>query len=85
MVVIAEIVVVALVAYRVFRLLGRDDILDRWRPDWAWLSCAWCLGSWITIVVSLLTDYYGLTDTSLWLLIPASATLVGLIGGLDRG
>jgi hypothetical protein len=81
---IAEIVVVALVAYRVFRLLGVDTIGDSVRPDWAWLSCAWCLGSWVAIAVSLATSYWGLTDTSLWLLIPASATLVGLIGNYDH-
>ncbi len=86
---IAEVVVLALVVYRVWRILGRDQIgawtrdhLDPWLLEF--VSCPWCFGTWLTIIIGLLTTEFGLTSTSPWLLIPAAAALVGLIGGIDR-
>lgn len=87
--ILVEIVVVALVSYRVWRLFGADDITApiRDRLDgWAHLlvSCPWCLGTWVTIIIGFLTELAGLTTASPWLLIPAAATVVGLIGKIDH-
>lgn len=81
---VGEVIIVALVAYRVWRLIGRDDVTDRIRPSWAMLNCSWCLGTWVTIAVGLATFYFDLTMTSPWLLIPAAAALVGFLGQFDK-
>jgi hypothetical protein len=80
---ITEIIVVALVAYRVFRLLGVDTIGDRIRPGWAWLACPWCLGTWIALGVAALGAWIGYIASD-WLVVGiAAATIVGLIGNHD--
>jgi hypothetical protein len=85
-----EIIILGLVVYRVWRLLGRDRItepmrayLDRSPRVAELVECPWCLGTWLTIIAGLLTTYYGLTSTSPWLLIPAAATVVGFLGNHD--
>lgn len=59
---LVDIAVVALVAGRVWRLAARDTILDDPR-DWIlgrtpaivtdWLHCAWCSGTWLTLLLAL--------------------------------
>lgn len=92
-----ELIVLALAAYRTFRLIGEDTILDRPRawlvrlheyPDAGyreglalWLQCPWCAGFWNAIV------WFGL-----WQIWPhatlvagalfAISTLVGTLGHL---
>lgn len=62
-----DLLVDALAAYRLTRLLQRDDITARqrmqirrlvahgWLPDWAetLMGCPWCLGFWISCSVVL--------------------------------
>lgn len=90
--ILIEVVIVALMAYRVWRLLALDELTRPLRersidqgPGWVaslWY-CSWCLGTWVTVAVGLATYLTGLTDSSPWLVIPAAATLVGLTARLD--
>jgi hypothetical protein len=76
--VIASIVVVGLVAYRAWRLLALDDLLDRWRPSWEFLACPWCSGFWLAGLTSLVW-HQGLSTDFVWVWL-ASSVIVGLIG-----
>lgn len=60
---LVTVVLVALVAARLWRLIALDTVLDVPRdwlivhtPGWVdvWLSCPWCSGTWIAIAVGLL-------------------------------
>jgi hypothetical protein len=76
-------------SYRLYRLIGRDDITEGMRlrlPDKVRmpLSCAWCLGSHVSfLVVGIYWLVYGLPLPILWGL--AVATAVGFLGELDNG
>jgi hypothetical protein len=89
---LVEILVLGLVVYRVWRLIGRDVIseplrlyLERSPRVLDLVDCPWCLGTWLTIIAGLVTTETGLTSTSPWLLIPAAATIVGFLGNHDTG
>ena len=83
--ILVEIVVVALVSYRLWRLLAvdkitepvRDRMSERVLDPW---QCPWCLGWWCTVAVGLVAWWVGLVVGSPWLVIPAAAVLVGFIG-----
>jgi hypothetical protein len=93
-------ILTGLAAYRLWRLIGADDITARLRdrvvgadngedPDrsvlFLFLTCPWCLGSWTAFAV------YGAVAQVAHMELPvlqavAGATLVGLIGtALDEG
>lgn len=81
---IAAIVVVGLVSYRVWRLLAVDSILERPRqhlfePARHVLECAWCSGFWITGLVTLVAWQTGLTENPIWVWL-ASSVIVGFLG-----
>lgn len=71
-------------SYRIYRLIGRDDITAGLReklPERAQepLACPWCLGSWVSFgVVGIYWYAYELPVPILWAL--AVACVVGLIG-----
>ena len=75
---IVAVVIVGLVAYRVWRLLAVDSLLDRWRPDWKFLTCPWCSGFWLAGLVALVW-YQGVPSEFVWVWL-ASSVIVGLIG-----
>ncbi len=83
-------------AYRLFRLLGVDDlppltrarewlmgsVEQRWGGGWAsGISCPWCLGFWCSAVVVVGVDVViGLSLPLLWL--GAVSTGVGIVSRL---
>jgi hypothetical protein len=86
---LVEALVIGLVSYRLWRLIGADLITAplRERITWPWMAelvaCPWCLGTWLTIAVGLTAYLVGLTDSSPWLVIPAAATVCGLLSRID--
>lgn len=81
-------VLIALASYRLWRLVGQDDITAPWREKlpagklYDLTTCPWCLGSWITFAVTAVTAQ--VTSVALPVLVAlAAATVVGLIGRLD--
>lgn len=46
------------------------------------IGCPWCLGTWITIAVGVAAYLTGLTSGSPWLVVPAAATVTGLLSRL---
>ena len=83
--VLVEIVIIGLVSYRLFRLLAVDKITERLRERMServldpW-TCPWCLGFWVTVAVGLVAHFVGWTTGTPWLVIPAAAVIVGLLG-----
>lgn len=86
--ILVEVVVVGLVAYRLWRLLAVDDLTEPvrlWLHDHAprvlkpW-TCQWCAGFHCTLVVGLVAYFAGLTDGTPWLVIPAASVVVGFLG-----
>lgn len=80
--------VTATAAYRVWRLIGYDDVSAaaryRWLPEGSWsealVECPWCLGSWVAFAAVALADL----ATSVWLPAAqglAAAVAVGAIHG----
>lgn len=86
-----EVVLTALLigfaAYRLWRLIGQDQITERLREGldgWALdlITCPWCLGSWIAFAVTaIVAAVVGLAYPVLVGL--AAATITGILG--DRG
>lgn len=89
MTILTETLIVGLAAYRVWRLIGQDDITEPFR-DWLnytiqplWplqlVVCGWCAGTWISIGVA-----YGAASLG-WVVSPpllvglAAAVLVGAL------
>ena len=76
-----------LVSYRLWRLLGRDSITDRARDRLPKviatpLACPWCAGSWCAFaVVGLTWFFHPLPLPGLWF--PAVACGVGLVSRFD--
>jgi hypothetical protein len=85
-VILVEIVVIALVAFRLWRLFALDTITQPLRdrlPDEGWLyewwSCPWCATPyWAAIIYALWTVYP--TFMTPVLVIGAAAAVAGLIG-----
>ena len=77
---------VTLIAYRMWRFIGRDSITqrirDRMRPDGLlleWATCGWCAGTWCAFGVALGGAAIGLVDYP-WVVGACAATLVGILG-----
>ena len=88
---LVEVVIVALIAYRLWRIAGRDTITEPIRKHlegmWGgWVlegvTCAWCLGFWLSLAVAYFSDMVGLIHHPLAVGLAAS-TLVGFLGGRD--
>jgi hypothetical protein len=90
-----EFVILALAAYRLWKLLAEDAILDRPRA-WAmaqaerrghgdlfatWLTCPWCSGLWLTGWVWL---WWAVWPNAIWgASVLAASTIIGLIARHD--
>lgn len=86
-------VFVSLCAYRVWRLLALDVVLDRPR-GWligklgversAWVSCSWCAGWWVSAaVVGAVWSQTSLPLPALWF--GGVSTVVGMLAQYDEG
>lgn len=93
-VILIESVIIGLVAYRLWRLVAKDDITEPIRQRVFWpsndrptlelmVSCPWCLGSWVAFGTVLVTHLTGVTSSNPYLLALASATIVGLVARTD--
>lgn len=81
------LVLLSLAAFRVWRLVGEDVILDRPRK-WLigrgakydeWVSCPWCAGAWISVLWWL--AWVAWPHWTLVVAVPfAVSAVVGLIG-----
>lgn len=78
----------ALASFRIWRLLGRDDITAFARqplPEIVLkgLTCPWCLGSWLAFAAVFVVDrwFVPLTLPVLWGL--GTAAVVGFLGEID--
>ena len=77
------LILLALAAFRVWRLLAIDTVLDgpreRLPQSWAWfISCPWCLGFWVSL--SWWAGYQLWPHAALIVAVPfAVSTLVGLL------
>lgn len=84
-------VLIALTAYRIWRLVALDAVTDSLRLRFVppaskrelFLECPWCLGTWLAAVV------WGVTWAFVPLVAPglvlgAATALVGLFGTVDK-
>lgn len=83
--ILIEIILVALVSYRLWRLLAVDDLTERIRSKLGErvahvLACPWCAGFWCTVAVGLVAHFAGWTEGTPWLVVPAAAVIVGFLG-----
>jgi len=91
---LALCILMALAAYRIFRLLAVDDFppivwardrVDDWiaetvGDEWAdGLTCPWCLGAHISFAVVALTDAFASVPL-VGLQLAAVSTIVGILG-----
>lgn len=73
-------------SYRLWRLIGKDDItapLRRPLPSFVLqgVECPWCSGTLITVAATFLLHHFVVALDPHWLLwAAAAATLVGLLG-----
>lgn len=78
-----HLVLLALCAYRLWRLVGKDDITASVRSRMPGVvlrgvTCPWCLGTWTALALVVFDHYRPVSD---WvLLLGAVACVVGLIG-----
>lgn len=85
------VIVYALAAYRLTRLIThdslppiqklRDHVLDRWATSpWSELAdCPWCMGFWVSAGTTIIASTPAAT-TYQWVAVPlAMATIVGMI------
>lgn len=91
------LVVVALASFRLWRLIGRDDITARLRsplPPYALrgITCPWCLGTWVAVGIAVLTHVFVYDFVSgailnragfVALVAAAVACVIGFLGELD--
>jgi hypothetical protein len=74
-----EIIVVGLIAYRLWRLLAVDSITERLRPTQGWLGemwgCPWCLGTWLALGVAFLGSWLGYLSHD-WLVVGLGAAVI---------
>lgn len=89
----ALFVLTSLAAYRLWRLIALDVVLDKPR-GWiirrlglersAWISCSWCAGFWMSAaVVAAVWSQASLPLPALWF--AAVSTTVGLLAQWDEG
>ena len=84
---LVETLIVSLVAYRLWRLIGQDDISDmlrlrirQWKPAALHMvECGWCLGSWVSLAVAFSAWGVGWVDSPPLLVGFASAVVVGVL------
>lgn len=82
---------IALASWRLWRLAAVDTIFNRFRPiEKSWftdlLYCPWCLGFWITVVVTGLVWWLlepGWHPLTAALVALAGSALVGLINAVE--
>lgn len=84
------LIVLALASYRITRLLIQDEILspirdkiwNKWPPETNkityLLTCYWCLGAWISAIVTVLVLYCGMIALVVAIIFALSA-VVGII------
>lgn len=90
---------IGVAAYRVWRIAARDQITEPLRhpivarsdrPVWGWwwdlIDCPWCLGFWVTGVLTVVVDVWVLPLNTaegglVWF---AASTVCGLLGRLDQ-
>lgn len=86
---LGEALILGLVTYRVWALLGRDVITEPARerlyaktPPWVavLLGCVWCAGTWVAGILTLTATLTGVVSGTWWVLWAASATVAGVIG-----
>lgn len=85
-------VLMALFAYRVYRLVGLDTITqplrDRWEPDGKlgdFVTCPWCAGFWISVATVSIVAQVVVVQLPV-LQAGAVSCVVGLVGGnLEHG
>lgn len=87
-------VLIGLASYRLWRIIGRDQIADPVRvwligregPAWAFvgdlLNCAWCLGWWLAGAITIAV-LWGSPLLHIGLVWCGSSALAGLFGVLD--
>jgi hypothetical protein len=85
--ILAEITVTGLIAYRIWRLIAVDSITKPLRERieqrgfwWDWLSCPWCSGTWLALGVALGLSLIDLLSSPWWLVGAAAAVVVGWLG-----
>lgn len=90
-------VMLSLASYRVWRLVGKDDItgglrvffykhLPKALKDWfvALITCPWCAGTWIALLLTWATDHFLRNLPVNWFgWAVAVSCVVGLLSGLD--
>lgn len=83
-------VALSLSVYRVWRLVGKDDITapirDKLGTGWVrqGAECPWCLGTWLSIASVYATHRWLVVLRPHWLLWAVGvACVVGLIGNVD--
>jgi len=91
---LVAIAVVGLAAYRIWRIVGRDQIGDPirvWlirRPGPVWtvigdlLGCVWCLGFWLSGVIAVIA-LWGEPLLHIGLVWCAGSVVAGLLGEID--
>jgi hypothetical protein len=83
--IVVDVIVVGLVAYRVWRLLAVDELTatlrERLGPrTYDFVTCPWCFGFWATVAIGLAAGTAGYLSGSLWLVVPAASVVVGWLG-----
>jgi hypothetical protein len=85
---LAETLLVALAAYRLWRLVGQDDITEPFRfwlerLPWVWplhlVTCGWCAGTWTALGVAFGASALGWIHSPPLLLGLAAAVGVGFL------
>lgn len=83
--IVVEVVVVGLVAFRLWRIVGADTITAAIRDGRSeavreFLECPWCAGTWIAFGVTVAAWAAGWVSGPPVLVALAAAALVGLVG-----
>ena len=83
--ILIEILVVGIVAYRLWRIVGADTITEPVREGRSdgvreFLECPWCSGTWIAFVVTVGAWAAGWVSGPPVLVALGAAAVVGLVG-----
>lgn len=80
-------VLMSLAAFRVTRLIVADKLTeglrDRLNPEGGWayfVTCYWCAGAWVSVLVVLTVDVFDVSVPLPGLQVLAVSSVVGLIG-----
>lgn len=82
---LVETLLMAGAAYRLWRLVGVDDITEWFRDRlWPWphklITCPWCMGSWIAFGVAAVSWWAGWISGPVVLEALTAAAIVGWVG-----